>query len=104
MVRHFLSTSITSGAIAGAIADIDMPLSLTMLDDLLRLSITLTINNDEIAGFHLSPPFRVAPPRSLPADVGRNKPPGPAFGRPDDKLRALRPSGLPHLLPPSIPA
>src|SRR6266436_1152146 len=22
--------------------------------------------------------------------VGRNKPPGPAFGRPDDKLRALR--------------
>src|SRR5258708_2594592 len=25
--------------------------------------------------------------------VGRNKPPGPAFGRPDDKLRALRRSG-----------
>jgi hypothetical protein len=29
MVRHFLSISITSGAIAVAIADIDMPLSLT---------------------------------------------------------------------------
>src|SRR5258708_27805473 len=24
---------------------------------------------------------------------GRNKPPGPAFGRPDDKLRALRRTG-----------
>jgi hypothetical protein len=104
MVRHFLSISITSGAIAVAIAAIDMPLSLTMLDDLLRLSITLTINNDKIARFHLSPPLRVTPPRSSPAVVGRNKPPGPAFRRPDDKLSALRRSGLPHLLPPSIPA
>src|SRR5260370_957784 len=28
-----------------------------------------------------------------PQPVGRNKPPGPAVGRPDDKLRALRRTG-----------
>src|SRR5260370_20870223 len=83
------------------------------MGDLLRLSITLTINNDKIARFHLSPPLRVTPPRPFPTVVGRNKPPGPALachragqrpdpvGRPDDKLRALRRSGPPLLLPPS---
>ena len=78
MVRHFLSISITSDAIAVAIADIDMPLSLTMLDDLLRLSITLTINNDEIAGFHLlpgatSPKGKACPGFRLSLSSGRTR-------------------------------
>ena len=30
------------------------------------------------------------PANHLWRTVARNKPPGPAFGRPDDKLRALR--------------